>query len=129
LKGIPNDADIDASEAWDIETGNSNEVVIAVIDTGVDYNHEDLAANMWLNEHELNGVVGVDDDGNGYIDDIKGWDFFSDDNDPDDENGHGTHCSGTIAAKGNNVKGVVGVSWNAKIMPLRFLSPEGGLHI
>ncbi|NOR59775.1 MAG: S8 family serine peptidase [Methanosarcinales archaeon] len=121
-----NDADIDAPEAWDIETGNSNEVVIAVIDTGVDYNHEDLAANMWLNEHELNGVVGVDDDGNGYIDDIKGWDFFSDDNDPDDENGHGTHCSGTIAAVGNNSIGVVGVSWNAKIMPLRFLGPEGG---
>jgi PKD repeat protein len=121
-----NDADIDAPEAWDIETGNSNDVVIAVIDTGVDYDHEDLAANMWLNEHELNGVVGVDDDGNGYIDDIKGWDFFSDDNDPDDENGHGTHCSGTIAAEGNNGRGVVGVSWNAKIMPLRFLGPDGG---
>ncbi len=118
-----NDADIDAPEAWDITTGSSD-IVVAVIDTGVDYNHQDLAANMWVNSNET--LNGEDDDGNGYVDDIRGWDFFSNDNNPYDESGHGTHCSGTIAAVGNNGKGVVGVSWNAKIMPLRFLGPEGG---
>ena len=117
------DADIDAPEAWDITTGSSD-IVVAVIDTGVDYNHPDLAANIWTNPYET--LNGIDDDGNGYIDDIKGWDFFSKDNNPDDGSGHGTHCSGTIAAVGNNDIGVVGVSWNAKIMPLRFLGPDGG---
>ena len=121
--GVTTDADIDAPEAWDITTGSSD-IIVAVIDTGVDYNHPDLAANMWTNPDET--LNGIDDDGNGYIDDIRGWDFFSDDNDPYDESGHGTHCSGTIAAEGNNDMGVVGVSWNAKIMPLRFLGPEGG---
>ncbi len=118
------DADIDAPEAWDIQKG-SNTIVVAVIDTGVDYNHKDLDANIWTNPGEIAGD-GIDNDGNNYIDDIRGWDFFSDDNDPYDESGHGTHCSGTIAAEGNNGRGVVGVSWNAKIMPLRFLGPDGG---
>ena len=117
------DADIDALEAWGITTGSSD-IVVAVIDTGVDYTHQDLTANMWTNINE--SLDGNDNDGNGYVDDIWGWDFFDDDNNPDDGSGHGTHCSGTIAAVGNNGIGVVGVSWNAKIMPLRFLGPDGG---
>ena len=122
------DADIDALEAWDIQTGSSD-IVVAVIDTGVDYNHVDLAANMWVNEAELNGVNNFDDDNNGYVDDIRGWDFCTygqlRDSDPMDDYGHGTHCSGTIAAVGNNSIGITGVSWNAKIMPLRFLGSSG----
>ncbi len=118
------DADIDAPEAWDTTKGSSN-IVVAVIDTGVDYNHPDLAANMWTNLGEIAGD-GTDNDGNGYVDDIRGWDFFSNDNNPYDQSGHGTHCSGTIAAEGDNGIGVVGVSWNTKIMPLRFLGRNGG---
>jgi len=121
--GTP-DADIDAPEAWDIATG-TGEIVAGVIDTGVDYTHEDLAANMWTNEAELYGTAGLDDDGNGYIDDVYGWDFYNDDNDPFDDHGHGTHCSGTIGAVGNNGIGVVGVNWNVKIMALKFLSAGG----
>ncbi|UNC93474.1 S8 family serine peptidase [Candidatus Contubernalis alkaliaceticus] len=116
------DADIDAPEAWEIITG-SEEVIIAVIDTGVDYNHPDLINNIWRNPNEV--LDGTDTDGNGYVDDIVGWDFYSNDNDPMDEHSHGTHVSGTIAAEGNNELGITGVMWNAKIMPLRFLSPTG----
>lgn len=115
------DADIDAPEAWDITTGDANNV-IAVIDTGVDMSHEDLSANIWTNPDEIPGN-GIDDDLNGYIDDVNGWDFYANDNDPSDTTAckHGTHVSGTIGAVGNNGKGVAGVSWNVKIMPLRFL--------
>ncbi|MCA2506080.1 S8 family serine peptidase [Microcystis sp. M62BS1] len=120
--GTP-DADIDAPEAWDIQTGNPN-LVIGVIDTGVDYNHPDLAGNIWTNPGEIAGD-GIDNDGNGYIDDIHGWDFAYNDNDPSDVHGHGTHVSGTIAGKGNNGVGVTGVAWNAKIMPLKFLNDQG----
>ena len=120
--GTP-DADIDAPEAWDIQTGSTG-VVIAVIDTGVDYNHEDLAANIWTNPGETPDN-GVDDDGNSFIDDIYGWDFINNDNDPFDDHDHGTHCAGTIAAVGNNANGIVGVNWNAKILPLKFLSANG----
>lgn len=119
--GTP-DADIDAPEAWDTNTGNSN-VIVAVIDTGVDYTHEDLAANMWTNPNEV--VNGIDDDENGFVDDVKGWDFINHDNNPMDDNGHGTHVSGTIGAVGNNGKGVVGVNWQVKIMPLKFGSANG----
>ncbi|WP_170915402.1 S8 family serine peptidase [Microcystis aeruginosa] len=117
------DADIDAPEAWDIQTGDPN-LVIGVVDTGVDYNHPDLAGNIWTNPGEI-ANDGIDNDGNGYIDDIRGWDFAYNDNDPSDVDGHGTHVSGTIAGKGNNGVGVTGVAWNAKIMPLKFLDDTG----
>ena len=117
------DADMDAPEAWSITTG-SRDVIVAVIDTGVMYTHPDLAANIWTNSEEIPGN-GIDDDNNGYIDDVYGWDFYDDDSDPGDLNGHGTHCAGTIAAAGNNSLGVAGVMWDAKIMPLRFLGPDG----
>lgn len=119
------DADIDAPEAWDIMTGNG-EVIVAVIDTGVDYTHTDLAANMWINEAEQSGTPGVDDDGNGYVDDIYGYDFYNNDGDPRDDHYHGTHCAGTIGAIGNNGQGVAGVCWNVKIMALKFLNSAGG---
>ncbi len=117
------DADIDAPEAWDIQKGNPN-LVIGVIDTGVDYNHQDLVGNIWTNPGEI-ANDGIDNDGNGYIDDIRGWDFAYNDNNPSDVDGHGTHVSGTIAGKGNNGVGVTGVAWNAKIMPLKFLDDTG----
>ncbi len=122
--GTP-DADIDAPEAWDTETGNGN-VVVGVIDTGADYNHPDLAANIWTNPGEIAGN-GIDDDLNGFVDDIRGWDFVNNDNDPFDDSvvGHGTHVSGTIGAVGNNGQGVAGVCWNVKIMPLKFLNAGG----
>lgn len=117
-------ADIDAELAWSTTTGDPG-VVVAVIDTGVEYTHDDLDANIWINSGETAGN-GVDDDGNGYIDDIYGYDFFSGDSDPMDEDGHGTHVAGTICAEGNNGKGVSGVAWQCKIMALRFLGPNGG---
>ncbi|MFH1283878.1 MAG: PKD domain-containing protein [bacterium] len=120
--GIGN-VDIDAPLAWSIETG-SKDVIIAVIDSGVDYTHEDLAENIWINENEIPDN-GIDDDENGFIDDIRGWDFYNNDNDPMDDNSHGTHCSGTIGAVGNNNTGIVGVNWNVSIMPLKFLDASG----
>jgi thermitase len=117
--------DIDATLAWDITQGSRN-VVVAVIDTGVNYKDPDLINNMWVNKSELNGKPGVDDDNNGYIDDIHGYDFANNDNDPMDDNDHGTHCSGTIGAQGNNGLGIVGVNWRVKIMPLKFLTGSGG---
>jgi len=117
-------ADIDAPQAWDASTG-SGEVIIAVIDSGVDYTHPDLAANMWVNEAELNGTPGQDDDGNGYIDDIYGYDFCNNDGDPMDDYMHGTHCAGILGAVGNNAEGVAGVCWNVKIMALKFLDSTG----
>jgi subtilisin family serine protease len=120
--GTP-DADIDAPEAWDISTGSS-EVIIGVIDTGVDYNHEDLAANIWTNPNEIPNN-GVDDDGNGYIDDIHGVNTITGSGDPMDDHYHGTHCSGTIGAVGNNGKGVVGVCWTVKIIGIKFLNSGG----
>ncbi|MGL1937358.1 MAG: S8 family serine peptidase, partial [Fibrobacterales bacterium] len=127
LGGIPG-ADISAVEAWDISTGSEN-VIIGVIDSGVDYLHPDLKDNMWVNVNEIPDN-GIDDDGNGYIDDINGYDFYNNDADPMDDHNHGTHVSGTIAGKANNNIGVAGVMWKAKIMALKFISKdnEGSLE-
>lgn len=122
VKGV----DVDAERAWDITTG-SDQVVVAVIDTGIDYNHPDLKDNMWINQAEASGKAGVDDDGNGYVDDVYGQNFVETDATPDpmDDHGHGSHCSGTIGAKGDDGKGIVGVAWNVKFMALKFLSAQG----
>ncbi len=117
------DADIDAPQAWDINTGSGN-MVVGVIDTGVNYKHEDLAANIWTNPGEIPGN-GLDDDGNGFIDDVHGWDFVNNDNDPIDDYKHGSHVAGTIGAVGNNGIGVTGVNWNVQIMALKFLNNRG----
>ena len=112
-----------SEQAWDIETGDPS-VVIAIIDTGVDWNHPDLTANIWSNTDEIGGNW-IDDDGNGYIDDVRGWDFVNSDSDPVDDNGHGTHCSGIAAAETDNGVGVAGVCWNCAIMPLKGLNEAG----
>ena len=118
------DADIDAPEAWDIETGSSNPILVAVLDSGIDFNHQDLQANIWRNPNEI-ANNGIDDDGNGFVDDISGWDFVNNDNNPQDDLNHGTHVSGTIAAVGNNGIGITGVSWSAQILPVKFLNRFG----
>ncbi len=115
--------DINAEGVWKLTRGRK-EVKIAVIDTGVDYTHSDLAANMWVNEAEKNGVEGVDDDGNGYVDDVYGYDFANDDGDPMDGHGHGTHCAGNIGAL-HNRSGIRGVMNNVKMVSIKFLSDSG----
>jgi subtilisin family serine protease len=131
LQAIPNDPQwgtagmyglpkISAPQAWDITTG-SNDIVVANIDTGMRMTHEDLAANVWTNPGEI-ASNGVDDDNNGFIDDVNGWDFRFDDSDPTDQHGHGTHTAGTIGAAGNNVLGVPGVNWNVRIMVIKIYS-------
>jgi hypothetical protein len=112
-----NDCDIDAPEAWEIETGDPD-VVIAVLDSGVDYNHIDLADNIWINEDEIPNNW-RDDDNNGYIDDVRGWDFAGHDKSPMDEVGHGTHCAGIISAVTNNGIGVASIARGCKIMSVR----------
>ncbi len=117
------DADIDAPEAWDVTTGSSD-IVVAVIDTGVDYNHPDLAGNMWVNPDEIPDN-GIDDDFNGYVDDVHGADTVNSDGDPLDDNAHGTHCAGTIGGRGDDGLGVAGVNWNVKIMAVKILDAQG----
>ncbi len=121
-----NDNDIDAPEAWGLTTGDPN-LIVGIIDTGIDYDHEDLKANIWFNPGESGNKANnrVDDDGNGYIDDFRGWNFVFNNNDPYDDNDHGTHCAGTVGAIGNNSKGVVGVNWQVKLMALKFLGQDG----
>ncbi len=111
--------DMGMDRAWDITQGDPG-VIVAVVDTGCDLTHPDLAANIWTNPGEIPGN-GVDDDHNGYIDDVHGWDFVNNDPSPQDAVGHGTHVAGIIAAAGNNGIGVAGVAWRAGIMPLRFI--------
>lgn len=122
--GIAGD-DIDAPLAWDITKG-SNDVVIAVIDSGIDITHPDLAANIFTNPNEIPGN-GVDDDNNGYIDDIHGWDFYRNIADVSDLNGHGTHVAGIIGADGNNGIGVSGVNWNVTILPIKVATTGNGV--
>ncbi|NJM61157.1 MAG: S8 family serine peptidase [Oscillatoriales cyanobacterium RU_3_3] len=119
--GTP-DADIDAATAWDVQKGSKN-VVVAVIDSGVDYKHQDLAANIWNNPGEIAGDR-IDNDNNGYKDDVRGYDFINKDSDPMDDNSHGTHIAGTIGAVGNNRIGVVGVSQNVSIMPIKVIDSD-----
>jgi subtilisin family serine protease len=116
------DTDIDAPQGWDV-LHDAPAVVVAVIDSGVDTQHEDLAANLWRNPGEVRN--GVDDDGNGYVDDLYGIDCVGGAGDPIDDNGHGTHVAGTIAAVGNNGRGVTGVAWRAQIMALKVLDADG----
>lgn len=115
--------DIGIESVWD-EFQDTGEIVVAVIDSGVDYLHPDLADNIWTNLGEIPDN-GIDDDGNGYIDDVHGFDFFNGDSDPMDDFRHGTHVAGIVGAAGNNGIGVSGVAWHAKIMPLKFLDDSG----
>ena len=109
--------------AWDKTTGNSN-LVAVVIDTGIQLNHPDLSANIWSNPGEIAGN-GIDDDANGYVDDVSGINAITGLGDPNDDNGHGTHCAGILGARGNNSTGIAGVSWNAKIAAAKFLDASG----
>lgn len=120
---------IHAPEAWNTQTGNPN-ITVAVVDTGVDYRHEDLSSRIWTNNDEIPGN-GIDDDNNGFIDDTMGWDFYDEDNDPLPDWGilgeghHGTHCAGLIGAAADNGVGITGHDWGCKIMPLKSLHPWG----
>ena len=117
------------SKGWDVNTG-SNKVVVVVIDSGVDYTHEDLVDNMWKNPGECpNGTCeknGVDDDENGYVDDFHGINSITDSGDPMDDYGHGTHVAGTIGAVGDNGVGIAGVNWDVEIIGCKFLGASGG---
>lgn len=115
---------IDAAQAWDISTGGLP-TIVAVVDSGVDYNHRDLHNNMWINQAELTGLAGVDDDQNGYVDDIYGYNFVYNNADPVDDHGHGTHCAGIIAAQADNGLDIAGICWNTKIMAIKFLGSLG----
>jgi subtilisin family serine protease len=121
--GGTSDADIDADEAWDIRT-DASAVLVAVVDTGIRSTHQDLAANMWTNPGEIPGD-GIDNDNNGVIDDVHGYNAINESGDPNDDHGHGTHVAGTIGAQGNNGVGVVGVAWRVRLLAAKFLSSNG----
>ena len=112
-------------EVWANHTSGDSTQVIAILDSGVDYNHPDLAANTWVNHAEINGIEGYDDDGNGYVDDFHGWDFINADNAPLDDNLHGTHVAGIAAAVTDNEIGIAGACWNAQIMPIKVFQSTG----
>ena len=114
---------INAESAWDSTTGNAS-LVVANIDTGLYMSHPDIASNVWSNTNET-PANGIDDDANGYVDDVNGWNWVSNNANVNDNNGHGTHTAGTLAAVGNNNIGITGVAWSAKIMPLKFLNQSG----
>ena len=123
----PAGVDIDAPQAWSVETGN-DALRIAVVDTGIQLDHPGLESNIWRNPGESGGgreSNGIDDDRNGYADDVRGWDFVEDDRDATDANGHGTHVAGTLAATGNNSFGISGVVWQASLIPVRVLGANG----
>lgn len=117
------DADIDAPEVWDSTTGSPS-AVVAVLDSGIDYHHPDLAPNIWVNTKEIAGN-GIDDDKNGYVDDVYGIDVINGDSDPLDDYGHGTQCAGIIAAKGGNGVGVAGITWGSRVMAVKMLGADG----
>jgi subtilisin family serine protease len=114
---------ISAPQAWDFSS-NASGVLVAVIDTGIDAGHPDLSANLYRNSKEIAGN-GIDDDGNGFVDDVSGWDFVNKDNTPNDDHGHGSHVSGTIGGVGNDGVGVAGVCWRVQIMGIKVLSASG----
>ena len=116
---------INIEKLWDAPLLKENGPVIAILDTGVDVTHGDLADNIWINEAELNGTEGVDDDGNGFIDDINGWDFVNQTGKMDDYNGHGTHCAGIVSAVAGNEVGVSGTNPESSIMPVSVLQSDG----
>ena len=118
-----NDADIDAPEGWDIRREAPN-VIVAVIDSGIRLNHQDLKGNLWINPNEIAGD-GKDNDGNGYIDDVHGINAITNSGVPADDRGHGSHVAGTIGAVGNNGIGSTGIAWRVKMMALKFLPAEG----
>lgn len=115
---------LNSEAAWGFTRGAG--IVVAVVDSGVSLNHADLQDNIWINQREKNGIVGFDDDGNGFIDDINGWDFVNDDKDPSDLDGHGTHVAGIIGALKDNNRGIVGIAPEADIMAVRVLDASGG---
>lgn len=117
------DADIDAPEAWALRTQATN-IIVAIVDTGIRYTHEDLAANMWINQDETPGNR-IDDDGNGVVDDVYGINALADSGDPMDDNNHGSHCAGTVGGVGNNSTGVCGVAWGVQLMACKFLGSTG----
>jgi len=135
--GTP-DADIDAPEGWDLQMGNGN-IIVAIVDSGIDYNHQDLATRIWINRIEdINGNLvvapsdfnGIDDDGNGYIDDLRGWDFVNNDNDPMDDHtySHGTHCAGIVGANTFNNIGVAGTLWSCQLMPVKCMRWDNSIQ-
>lgn len=137
--GLPGQrgADLDAMKLISEGIRGSKEVVVAIIDTGIDYTHPELKDNMWLNKAEVDGIDGIDDDKNGFVDDKYGFDFFSQDKtklwygkagdaDPKDENGHGTHCAGVVGAKGDNDIGIVGLNQNVRLMAIKIFGSDGG---